>query len=137
MRVGRLRSPPGVWGGSFCVTQDARRGSCPSLEQARCQTAQMASELYCSVGMKKIARKNRSIRLLRWVFQRDNQLLTCQLDREGHQAAYTLSLVPHWDVAHAAAETFEAGISAFRRHAAIADQLRGQGWTLAAYTVGR
>ena len=87
--------------------------------------------------MKKIARKNRSIRLLRWVFQRENRLLTCQLDREGHQTSYTLSLVPHWDVRQAASETFEAGVSAFRRHAAVADQLRSQGWTLAAYSVAR
>ena len=71
------------------------------------------------------------------MFQRDNRLLTCQLDREGQQASYTLSLVPHWDVRQAATETFDAGVSAFRRHAAIADQLRSQGWTLAAYSVGR
>ena len=87
--------------------------------------------------MKKMARKNRTVRLLRWVFQRENRLLTCQLDKEGHQAAYTLSLVPHWDVRQAASETFEAGVSAFRRHAAVADQLRSQGWTLAAYSVAR
>jgi hypothetical protein len=87
--------------------------------------------------MKKFSRKNRSIRLLRWVFQRGNQLLTCQLDREDLQSSYTLSLVPHWDVRRTASETFDAGISAFRRHAVIADALRGEGWTLAAYTVAR
>jgi hypothetical protein len=87
--------------------------------------------------MKRIARKNRSIRLLRWVFQRDNRLLTCQVDREGHRAAYTLSLVPHWDVKEAISETYDAGVGAFRRHAAIADQLRSQGWTLAAYSVAQ
>ena len=84
-----------------------------------------------------MARKNRTIRLLRWVFQKNNRLLTCQLDREGHRSSYTLSLVPHWDVGEAVSETFEAGVSAFRRHAAIADQLRSQGWTLAAYSVAR
>lgn len=88
-------------------------------------------------GMKKIARQNRSVRLLRWVFQRENRLLTCQLDREGRQDSYTLSLVPHWDVRQAASETFDAGVSAFRCHAAVADQLRRQGWTLAAYSVAR
>jgi hypothetical protein len=88
-------------------------------------------------GMKRISRKNRSIRLLRWVFQRGNQLLTCQLDREDRQSSYTLSLVPHWAVTQAASETFDAGVIAFRRHAAIADALRGQGWTLAAYSVAR
>ena len=87
--------------------------------------------------MKRNARKSRTIRLLRWVFQRENRLLTCQLDREGHQASYTLSLVPHWDVREAVTETFEAGVSAFRRHASIAEQLRSQGWTLAAYSVAR
>ncbi|MCU1386313.1 MAG: hypothetical protein JWL71_5010 [Acidobacteria bacterium] len=87
--------------------------------------------------MKRIARKNRTIRLLRWVFQREDQFLTCQVDRERHQAAYTLSLVPHWDVKQAVSETYDAGVGAFRRHAAIADQLRSQGWTLAAYSVAR
>ena len=87
--------------------------------------------------MKRIARKNRRIRLLRWVFQRQNQLLTCQLDMEGRQPSYTLSLVPHWDVRRAASQTFDAGMSAFRRHAAVAAQLRSQGWTLAAYSVVR
>ena len=87
--------------------------------------------------MKRNASKNRSIRILRWVFQRENRLLTCQLDREGHQASYSLSLVPHWDVRQAAVETFDAGVAAFRRHATIADQLRRQGWTLAAYSVAR
>ena len=61
--------------------------------------------------------------------------MTCQLDRDGRRAAYTLSLVPHWDVRQAASETYDAGISAFRRHAALADELRGRGWTLASYTV--
>jgi len=88
-------------------------------------------------GMKRISRKKRTIRLLRWVFQRGNQLLTCQLDREDRPSSYTLSLVPHWDVRQAASETFDAGVSAFRRHAAIAEGLRGQGWTLAAYSVVR
>jgi hypothetical protein len=88
-------------------------------------------------GMKRISRKNRSVRLLRWVFQRGNQLLTCQLDREDLQASYSLSLVPHWDVKQTVSETFGAGVSAFRRHAAIAEALRSQGWTLAAYSVAR
>jgi hypothetical protein len=87
--------------------------------------------------MKKTGRKNRTIRLLRWVFQHDNRLLTCQLDRDGRLSSYTLSLVPHWDLQQAFSETFDAGASAFRRHAAIAEQLRSQGWTLAAYSVVR
>jgi len=87
--------------------------------------------------MKRIARKNRTIRLLRWVFQRENRLLTCQLDREGRQSSYTLSLVPHWDLRQSVSETLGAGVGAFRRHAIVADRLRSQGWTLAAYGVVR
>ena len=95
----------------------------------------LAPELYCSVDMSSNAKNERTIQLLRWVFQRGNQLLTCRLDREGRQAAYSLSLIPHWGVNHAITETFDAGISAFHRHAALADHLRSEGWTLTSYTV--
>jgi hypothetical protein len=87
--------------------------------------------------MKRNARKRRSIRLLRWVFQRGNRVMTCQLEREGRQAAYILSLVPHWDVRQTATTTFDAAAGAFRGHASVADHLRSVGWTLAAYTVGQ
>ena len=97
----------------------------------------LASVLYCSAGMKRTARNRRPLRLLRWVFRRGNQLLTYQLDREGRQAAYMLSLVPHWDVRQAVVETYNAGVSAFHRHAAVAALLRRRGWTLASYTAAR
>ena len=103
-------------------------------------------------GMKKPAGYRRSHRLLRWVFRKGNQLLTCQLDWGGHRAAYSLSLVPHWDTRKSevgsmksersdfrkvVVETFDAGVAAFHRHASVAAQLRSQGWTLASYTVDR
>ena len=87
--------------------------------------------------MKRNATKRRSIRLLRWVFQRGNHLVTCQLEREGRQAAYILSLVPHWDVRQTVTSTFDAAAGAFRGHASVADHLRSEGWTLASYTVAR
>ena len=87
--------------------------------------------------MNRNARKNSTVRLLRWVFQRENRLLTCQLDKEGQQTSYTLSVVPHWDVRQAVSETFDAGVTAFRSHAAVADRLRSQGWTLTAYSIAR
>ena len=87
--------------------------------------------------MKTIHRHRRSTRLLRWVFRRGAHIVTTQLDREGQQAAYTLSLVPHWDVGQAVVQTFDAAVTAFRRHAALADELRRQGWTLASYTLER
>jgi hypothetical protein len=87
--------------------------------------------------MKRMTTKRRANPVLRWVFRRGRDLLTCQLDREGHRGAYTLSLVPHWDVRQAAIERFDASIAAFRGHAAVANHLRAAGWTLAAYTLER
>jgi hypothetical protein len=72
--------------------------------------------------------------LLRWIFERGNQRLTCRVDRRPGDQAFTLSLLPHSDAGVGIAETFTSAWSAFRRHAMIASDLRRAGWTLAAYT---
>jgi hypothetical protein len=75
------------------------------------------------------------MQLLRWIFQRGNECLTCQVDQRPGDRTYTLSIVPHSPhVADGIAETFNTAWSAFRRHAMIASELRRSGWTLAAYT---
>ena len=74
------------------------------------------------------------MRLLRWIFQRGNQCLTCQVDQRPGDHTYTLSVVSQSNVADGIAETFNSAWSAFRRHAMIASELRRSGWTLAAYT---
>jgi hypothetical protein len=74
------------------------------------------------------------MRLLRWIFQRGNQRLVCQVDQRPDDQTYTLSLVSPSNVADDIAETFSTAWSAFRRHAMIASELRRAGWTLAAYT---
>ncbi len=74
------------------------------------------------------------MRLLRWIFQRGNQTLTCQVDRRPGVGSYTLSLVPQSNATAEIAETFSTAWSAFRRHAMIASELRRSGWTLAAYS---
>ncbi len=82
--------------------------------------------------MKKSRSTSMPAPLLRWIFRRGDRALTYQLEREtGH--SYTLSRVAHWDVTCAAIETFDAGVAAFQRHAAIASDLRRGGWTLVAY----
>jgi hypothetical protein len=48
------------------------------------------------------------------------------------RSEYAVSIVPHWNVACAAVETFDAAVAAFERHAALASHLRRNGWTLAA-----
>jgi hypothetical protein len=72
-------------------------------------------------------------RLLRWIFQRGNQRLTCRIDQRP-ETGFTLSLVPHSPRSIGIAETFTSAWSALQRHAMIATELRGAGWTLAAYT---
>lgn len=85
--------------------------------------------------MKKTSRGRKSVRFLRWIFRRDNQLVTCQLERGMGRSEYAVSIVPHWNVACAAVETFDAAVAAFERHAALASHLRRNGWTLAARDV--
>lgn len=72
-------------------------------------------------------------RLLRWIFERGNQRLTCRIDQQP-ETGFTLSLVTHSPRSIGIAETFTSAWSALQRHAMIATQLRGAGWTLAAYT---
>ena len=76
----------------------------------------------------------RAQRVIRWVFRRENQMLTCQLTAVLGGAAYALLLLPHWDRSQAWMETFDSSVPALQRHAEIAATLRESGWTVAAYT---
>jgi hypothetical protein len=78
-----------------------------------------------------MSRRQRARTLLQWVFHRENDLVTCQLDQEGSR--YRVRLVPHRDLRRAIVNTFDAGLSAFQRHAALAAELRRLGWNLVAY----
>jgi len=69
--------------------------------------------------------------LLQWVFSRENHLVTCELHQEGSQ--YLVRLLTHSGVKKAIVSTFDAGLAAFQRHAAIAAELRRSGWMLVAY----
>lgn len=70
-------------------------------------------------------------RLLAWTFRRETQLLTCELlCTSDHQ--YAVIVTPPVDGA-AIVEEMSNGVSAFHRHAALALQLRQQGWNVVAY----
>ena len=84
-------------------------------------------------AMMKTRKRSDPIRLLRWVFRRGEQALTCQLERGAGSSAFYVALVPHWDVKSAVIETFNTGVTAFERHAAIAAHLRSNGWTVIAH----
>jgi hypothetical protein len=85
-------------------------------------------------GMRGSAPKRQPRHLLRWIFERGHQRLTCCVDQRPGDHAFTLSLVPVSSTGAGLAETFTSAWSAFRRHAMIASELRRSGWTLAAYT---
>ena len=70
-------------------------------------------------------------RLLAWTFRRGTQFLTCELlCTSDHQ--YAVIVTPHVDGA-VIVEELSNGVNAFQRHAALALQLRQQGWTVVAY----
>ena len=76
-----------------------------------------------------MTRPKRSKALLQWVFSRENNLVTCELLQEGSR--YLVRLLTHSGKMIVA--TFDAGLAAFQRHAALVAELRRSGWMLVAY----
>ncbi len=67
--------------------------------------------------------------ILRWVFERDRNAITCELDvRANH--TFEVCVVPHWDVSQTVIERFDVPTTAMLRHAEIASELRESGWVL-------
>ena len=77
-------------------------------------------------------RRNDPQYLLRWTFLRGNELLTCQIHRR-RSGLYRLSLIPHSTNGMSAVETFPTTMRALHRHAALAAELRQDGWTVVSY----
>jgi hypothetical protein len=69
--------------------------------------------------------------VLRWVFRREANAITCEIDAAGDRA-FEVSIVPHWDVSASTIERFNAAHHAFERHAEVARRLREAGWVRAA-----
>ena len=68
--------------------------------------------------------------LLRWVFRQGGRTLTCGLIAND-TGGYDVSVMPHWNIDASTIESFDEAGPAFGRHAQIAMDLRGSGWTLA------
>ena len=73
--------------------------------------------------------------ILRWVFHRGPNALTCAVEAAGGRSSYDVCILPHWDLSLATVEHFDAPASALRRHAEIASRLRLAGW-MAQFAVG-
>ncbi len=71
-------------------------------------------------------------RLLAWTFRRGAQLVTCELLCTSDQH-YAVIVTPHWSSGTTHVEEQANGVAAFHRHAALALQLRQQGWMVVAY----
>ena len=74
--------------------------------------------------------------MLRWIFTRNGAVVTCELDTNP-AGGYEVCVVPHWNVASAAIERFDAAVTALERHAELARYLRDTGWHLARRGTGR
>ena len=70
-------------------------------------------------------------RLLAWTFRRGVQLLTCDLLRTS-ESQYAVIVTPPAGGAMIV-EELSNGVHAFHRHAALALQLRQQGWSVVGY----
>ena len=66
--------------------------------------------------------------ILRWVFHRGSDALTCAVEASSDRSSYDVCILPHWNLAEGTVERFEAPVSALRRHAEIASRLREAGW---------
>jgi hypothetical protein len=67
--------------------------------------------------------------ILRWVFLRGTNALTCEIRFNGRQA-HDVCVVPHWSVSSSVIERYSRPIEALRRHAELAASLRQAGWAL-------
>ena len=67
--------------------------------------------------------------MLRWVFQRGEWTVTCELDLRGPHT-FDVCLVPHWDVSGTVIESFGDAVTAMERHAELARALRHAGWVV-------
>jgi len=66
--------------------------------------------------------------LLRWVFHRGADSLTCAIETAASRTSYDVCILPHWNLEVASVEPFPAAKNAMRRHAEIASRLRQAGW---------
>jgi len=72
-----------------------------------------------------------STRVLRWVFHRNHDAITCEIDATDDRA-FEVCIVPHWNVSASTIERFDVAYRAFERHAELARRLQDGGWVHAA-----
>lgn len=74
-----------------------------------------------------------TVRLLRWVFSRGTELLTCELALSDDDTSYELRTVTALRPASPSTERFADATAAFERQCALEGSLLNDGWTLESY----
>ena len=75
----------------------------------------------------------RYVRMLRWVFRRDTEMVSCELGLNSDDTVYQLRIEPPWNPTGVSVECFDDAMSAFQRHAMIERILLDDGWTLESF----
>ena len=85
---------------------------------------------------KQMARTNQTLTVLRWEFVRGEERMTCEVDRsaDGQDGLFAVIGLPYQRLQRATVEVFQSATAAFRRHAALASDLRASGWKVVGYT---
>lgn len=71
--------------------------------------------------------------MIRWQLKMRDRYLTCGVTK-CEADGFSVVTLPHRDVRSGTVEIFRDLASALQRHAAIVDQLRSTGWSIASYT---
>jgi hypothetical protein len=83
--------------------------------------------------MKSSDLKKKTRDMIRWQFRFRDKSITCGVSRSG-AAGFSVVTLPHHNVRRGTVEIYRDLASALQRHAAIALQLRANGWSIASYT---
>jgi hypothetical protein len=74
-----------------------------------------------------------SVRVMRWIFRRDEDTIVCELGLNRDDSAYELRVAPPSNSLGATAELFNDAISAFQRTGAVERSLLRDGWSLESF----
>ncbi len=79
------------------------------------------------------ATPDRSVRVLRWVFRRDDEAVICELGLSEDEGSYELRVDPPVNAVGIVSELFDDAVSAFQRHSALERTLVEEGWSLESF----
>jgi hypothetical protein len=86
-----------------------------------------------SVAATSLSPADRYVRILRWRFKRNSEIISCELGLTGDDTAYQLTIDPPWNPTGVTVELFDDAMSAFQRHAMIERLLIDDGWSLESF----